>query len=145
MTGSSAQHVWWYGILKSQIILRMPFFRESHTSSLDGTIYLNCFAQMWPSTIGAWGWTMTPWPKNDAMPSAIRKIGPCRVLRSLPGQAWNWACETGNYSWCFRNPTPYHPWGCYIYLHEWLILMVLYNVGKYTIHESYGYTKVIYC
>ena len=23
-----------------------------------------------------------------------------------------------------------------IYLHEWLILMV--NVGKYTIHESYG-------
>ena len=29
---------------------------------------------------------------------------------------------------CSTNP--YHPWDWYIYLHEWLILMV--NVGKYT-------------
>ena len=30
----------------------------------------------------------------------------------------------------------YHPWDWYICLHEWLILMV--NVGKYTIHGWYG-------
>lgn len=43
------------------------------------------------------GWThngsrgFRPWrhdPKNGAMPPAMRKIGACRVLRSLPGQPW---------------------------------------------------------
>ena len=34
----------------------------------------------------------------------------------------------------WRNP--YHPWDWYIYLREWLILLV--NVGKYTIHGCYG-------
>ena len=28
------------------------------------------------------------------------------------------------------------PWDWYIHLHEWLMFMV--NVGKYTIHGSYG-------
>ena len=31
---------------------------------------------------------------------------------------------------------PYHPCIRYMYLHEWLIAMV--NVGKYTMHGSYG-------
>ena len=35
-----------------------------------------------------------------------------------------------------RMPKPDHPWDWYIYLHEWLILMV--NVRKYTIHGWYG-------
>ena len=41
------------------------------------------------------------------------------------------------------GPTiPYHPWDGYIYLHEWLVYMV--NVGKYTIHGSYGICIDIY-
>ena len=34
----------------------------------------------------------------------------------------------------------YHPWDWYIYLHEWFIFMV--NVGKYTIHGSYGWVSL---
>ena len=39
------------------------------------------------------------------------------------------------------EPTPYHPWDWYIYLHEWLIFYGKL-VGKYTIHGWYGLLKL---
>ena len=38
-----------------------------------------------------------------------------------------------------KETFPSDPWDWYIYLHEWLIFMV--NVGRCTIHGSYGFQK----
>ena len=52
--------------------------------------------------------------------------------------------KNGFYQIAEWDSIPYHPWDWYIYLHEWLKLMV--NVGKYTIHGlfGYGFLKVLY-
>ena len=56
----------------------------------------------------------------------------CRIIR--PSKTVGAECTIRG----AKQPVPYpyriHAW--YIYLHEWLIFLV--NVGKYTIHGSYG-------
>ena len=91
-------------------------------------------------TLSVWVWVLTFLP---------RKFFKNRSFQSSPVQLHGGPWPLSDYSRRAFKKTkkrflgPYHPWDWYIYLHEWLSLMVKYgfHVGKYTIHGWYGWGK----
>ena len=117
-------HIWYISAIAQIRLIDQDLYMDP---TIDGQT-LPCFhLRVFVVTVGTdHPWTTVPWRTPHVW--SVERLG-------SPGVLGLERSERSNNGWLFF--IPYHPWGWYIYLHEWLIFVA--NVGKYIIHGCYGY------